>query len=63
MVEGRDTKRFRSGDNKKKLVDYIEKGDAKKTNAIGEGEGFLKIQKRSYLHEEVDFMRLLSQDS
>ena len=40
MVEGRDTKRFRSGDNKKKLVDYIEKGDAKKTNAIGEGEGF-----------------------
>ena len=24
----------------KKLVDYIEKGDAKKTNAIGEGEGF-----------------------
>ena len=40
MVEGRDTKRFRSGDNKKKLVDYIKKGDAKKTNAIGEGEGF-----------------------
>ena len=30
MVEGRDTKRFRSGDNKKKLVDYIKKGDKKK---------------------------------
>ena len=49
MVEGRDTKRFRSGDNKKKLVDYIEKGDAKKTNAIGEGEGFLKKKYKKVL--------------
>ena len=46
MVEGRDTKRFRSGDNKKKLVDYIKKGDAKKTNAIGEGEGLKKKYKK-----------------
>ena len=36
----------------------------KKLMQLEKGKDFKrKIQKRSYLHEEVDFMRLLSQDS